>query len=283
MNNFKIDNPNNGTNKISLDKYYTSDNLAQKCINITMRVLKDNEITEVIEPSAGNGVFSNKIKNCIAYDISPENDSIIQQDFLELNIPYKKGRLIIGNPPFGTFRNDMVFKFFLKSIKISDFIAFILPINKLNNISMLFHFDLIYSEDLGINYFSGKEIHTCLNIYKRPVSGKYNKKKKNKLNDITIIRKSYKSFANTINYDIRIMQWGGSSRNKPGKILKDNEHYANELKIIINNKELKEKIINFFETVNWELEIIHPPQIKSLQIKIYDVIRVIKKYIPEIK
>jgi len=86
------------SNKLNLDKYYTPDDIAQYCIDKAREVLKSEKVTEVIEPSAGNGAFSKKLKRCIAYDLEPEDDSIIKQDFLELNIPYKEGRLFIGNP-----------------------------------------------------------------------------------------------------------------------------------------------------------------------------------------
>ena len=101
MKQFKRDSTQN-SNKLHLDKYYTSDEIAQYCIDTARKVLKGKIISEVIEPSAGNGVFSKKIKNCIAYDIEPEDNSVIQQDFLKLNIPYKERRLFIGNPPFGS-------------------------------------------------------------------------------------------------------------------------------------------------------------------------------------
>jgi len=102
---------NQNSNKLNLDQYYTSDEVAQHCIDITKEILKEENITEIIEPSAGNGVFSKKIKNCIAYDIEPKDDSIIKQDFFKLDIPYKQGRLFIGNPPFGA-RNNLSLQFF---------------------------------------------------------------------------------------------------------------------------------------------------------------------------
>src|SRR5574344_2003660 len=103
--------------KLELDKYYTDEILAKSLIEKTFSILEN--ITEVIEPSAGAGAFSNNIKNCIAYDIEPEQQNITKQDFLTLDIKYKKGRLIIGNPPFGQ-RNILALKFFKKAINICD-------------------------------------------------------------------------------------------------------------------------------------------------------------------
>ena len=106
--------------KINLDKYYTSNELAKHCIDVVDEL--GLEITETIEPSAGNGSFSLQIPNCIAYDLEPEHESIIKQNFLELNLPYKYGRLFIGNPPFGT-RNTLSVGFYKQCCKMGDYIA----------------------------------------------------------------------------------------------------------------------------------------------------------------
>ena len=84
--------------KIELDKYYTPTDLAKYCIDKTFEVIGEENITDIIEPSAGNGSFSNLLE-CVAYDIEPEHESIIKQDYLELKLEYRKGRLVIGNPP----------------------------------------------------------------------------------------------------------------------------------------------------------------------------------------
>ena len=118
--------------KIENDKYYTPIDLAKYCINKAFEIIGEENITEIIEPSAGDGSFSNQISNCIAYDIEPNCNKIIKQDFLKLDIEYKKGRLIIGNPPFGN-RGTLAMKFYKKSIQIGDYIAFILPISQYNN------------------------------------------------------------------------------------------------------------------------------------------------------
>ena len=67
--------------KIDLDKYYTLPEISKYCIEKTFEILKGEEISEIIEPSAGAGSFSNQIENCIAYDIKPEGENIIEQDF----------------------------------------------------------------------------------------------------------------------------------------------------------------------------------------------------------
>ena len=90
--------------KIENDKYYTPVDLAKYCIDKTFEIIGKENITDIIEPSAGNGSFSNQL-DCTAYDLYPEGDNIIKQDYLKLDLPYKEGRLIIGNPPYGTANN----------------------------------------------------------------------------------------------------------------------------------------------------------------------------------
>ncbi len=264
------------TNKLYLDKYYTSKSLAKYCIDKTFEIIGKENISEIIEPSAGTGSFSNQIEDCIAYDIEPECDKIIKQDFLELEIEYKKGRLIIGNPPYGS-RMSLAWKFYKKSIQISDYISFILPISQLNNNITLYEFDLIYSENLGKQEYSDRKLHCCLNIYKRPKGGKLNKRKRYKLEDITIIRKDKKKYKITDKYDIRMCHWGNTTA---GKILKDGENYSNEYKIIINNKEKYNEIKNFILNYNWNR---HVKSISAKGLLQYHIIEVLKDNVEGVK
>lgn len=162
--------------KIVNDKYYTPKDLALYCINKTYEIIGHASISDVIEPSAGAGSFSTQIK-CSAYDIDPEQDNIVRQDYLTLPESYRKGRLVIGNPPYGRCLN-LAQKFYKKSVELGDYIAFILPISQLDNTQSMYEFDLVYSEDLGKRDYSGVKLHCCFNIYRRPSNG-LNKPKKN--------------------------------------------------------------------------------------------------------
>ena len=258
--------------KIDLDKYYTPVNLAHDLIERTYEVIGKSNITEIIEPSAGNGSFSKQIGDCIAYDIEPDEKNIIKQDFLKLEIPYKKGRLIIGNPPFGS-RMNIAQKFFKKSVEIADYIAFILPISQLNNNRTMYEFDLIKSIDLGKVYFTDRKLHVCFNIYKRPKHG-LNTKPKSRLKDITIIREDSKKYDDA-SYDIRMCYWGTA-----GKILAEHETYAGEYKIKINNKDRYDEIYNFITTFDWNG---HFKNIAMKRIKQWQIIEVLEKHIKGIK
>ena len=260
--------------KIELDKYYTPLETAKYCIEKTFEIIGKENITDIIEPSAGNGSFSNQML-CEAYDILPEGDNIMEQDYLTLNKEYLKGRLIIGNPPFGVKMN-MVQKFFKKSILIGDYIAFILPISQHNNNSTLFDFTLVYSEDLGTLDFSDRRLHCAFNIYKRPVNG-LNKKINNTLKDIKIVRQDSKGYDIIDDFDIRLCYWGNGHG---GKLLKpEDKKCAGEYKIKILNDSLKKEIINFFETIDWKMELKY---IAMIRIKQYELINTLRKYIPEI-
>src|SRR5574344_689819 len=104
--------------KIKNDKYYTSSELAEYCVRKTEEIIGKENITEYLEPSAGSGVFLDFLdKPYLAYDIEPENGRIIKQDYLSLNLEYKKGRCIIGNPPFG-FMAKLIIQFYKKSIQL---------------------------------------------------------------------------------------------------------------------------------------------------------------------
>lgn len=269
-----------GTNKLSLDQYYTSEEDMNYCVNKTLDVLQDNgyAISEFLEPSAGTGVFSNYLAtsglNVVALDIDPKAEDIIQTDYLTYDIEYKENRLIIGNPPYGS-RLSLAKKFYDKSVGIGDYISFILPISQLNNKQMLYKFDLIYSEDLGELIFSGnRKVHCCLNIYVRPRNG-LNKKSRSKLKDIEIVRQDSKRYAD-FDFDIRMCYWGDATA---GKILSDNESYSGEYKIKIHNSKLKERILHILKNTNWKKEL---KSTAMCRIKQYHIVDLLKREIPEI-
>lgn len=58
------------SSKINLDKYYTPIEKAKYCIDKVYEIIGENNISEVIEPSAGNGSFRLQIPTtCLSYDI----------------------------------------------------------------------------------------------------------------------------------------------------------------------------------------------------------------------
>ena len=253
--------------KIELDKYYTPVNVAKYCIDKAIEVIGADNVTDVIEPSAGNGSFSNQIE-CTAYDIEPEHEGVFQQDYLALDIDYKSGRLIIGNPPYGRCMN-LAQKFFKKSVELGDYIAFVLPISQLNNTQSMFEFDLIYSEDLGEHEYSDRMLHCCFNVYKRPANG-LNKQQRTKLKDIKIVRQDSKYYNDITDYDVRMCYWGNGSA---GKILKDGEHYSAEYKIIVLNDSVREEVVRVLSEVNWFDELNKIAMLKIQQFHIHNLLK----------
>lgn len=110
-----------------LDKFYTKKEVVKRILS----KINFNKYDFIIEPSAGDGSFSNQIKhtNLISIDKEPESKKIIKKDWFEYNIPeHFKNVLVIGNPPFGN-RNELSKKFIQHSMSFSNVktIAFILP------------------------------------------------------------------------------------------------------------------------------------------------------------
>lgn len=260
--------------KINLDKYYTPTDLAEYCVKKTKEVIGEENITEWLEPSAGSGVFLPYLdNNYLAFDIEPEAENIEQANYLELDLPYFKGRCVIGNPPFG-HRADILFrKFYDKATEQSDYVAFILLLSQYKNTRYLYKFDLIHTEILEPTLFSGVELKCVFNIYQRPESG-INKPKMDKLNAITIYREDSKKFKECNDFDLRMCYMGSA-----GKILNEGENYAAEYKIIVNDTENKHAIIKALKDANWKdfIGFMTKPKIQQ-----FHIIEYLREQIPQL-
>lgn len=155
---------NTGLKRNIKDKYYTKNEVVEICVkNLEQNIkIDDNDIC--IEPSAGNGSFIKNIKSVFKnykfYDIEPESEEIVKQDYLDFNIEkiiekkYNKIH-ILGNPPFGR-QSSLAIKFIKKSVLYCDSISFILPKSfKKDSLRKHFplNFHLIYEYDLPKNSF----------------------------------------------------------------------------------------------------------------------------------
>jgi len=124
-----------GLKRKTIDKFYTSSIIVNECINLIKQNINIYEDDLCIEPSAGNGSFINGIKSLFKtykfYDLEPENNEIIKQDYLEYDYetiikePDSKVH-VIGNPRFGR-QSSLAIKFIKKSCEYCDSISFILP------------------------------------------------------------------------------------------------------------------------------------------------------------
>ena len=164
-----------------LDKFYTNPDIAEKCITTVGNMYDWNIWGMVIEPSAGNGSFYTRIPvsndKKIGYDIAPEHESIICQDFfnlteIETNVPI----LIIGNPPFGRV-SSLAIKFFNHAAKLSNVvgsvIAFIIPRtfrrpSVQNKLHTAYH--LVWDEDIPTSpcsFTPNMAVKCCFQIWER--------------------------------------------------------------------------------------------------------------------
>jgi len=153
-----------GLKRKTIDKFYTSLDIVNECIKLIKENINIQENDLCIEPSAGNGSFINSLKllfnNYKFYDLEPENDEIIKQDYLEYDyntiIKQPNSKIhVIGNPPFGR-QSSLAIKFIKKSCEYCDSISFILPKSfKKESLKKHFalNFHLVYEYDLPENSF----------------------------------------------------------------------------------------------------------------------------------
>jgi hypothetical protein len=180
-----------GLNRNTIDKYYTKDIVVELCVNLVKKYIQINPDELIIEPSAGNGSFITGIKsltnNFRFYDLEPDNDEIIKQDYLLYEYDNMKDTFskihIIGNPPFGR-QSSLAIKFIKKSCEFCHSISFILPKSfKKDSLKKTFplKFHLIFEIDLPDKSFlvDGVEynVETVFQIWeKKPTNRIINEK-----------------------------------------------------------------------------------------------------------
>jgi len=186
-----------GLNRDTIDKYYTKGNVVDLCLNFVKTNIQINKVDDVIiEPNAGNGSFIAGIKsltrNFKFYDLEPNNDEIIKQDYLiydYANIKKNYSKIhIIGNPPFGR-QSSLAIKFIKKSCIFCDSVSFILPKSfKKDSLKKTFplNFHLIFEIDLPEKSFlvDGVEhnVETVFQIWKKKKENRVINKKLEPIN-----------------------------------------------------------------------------------------------------
>jgi len=149
-----------GLKRDVIDKFYTKKEVAMYCINLFKQHMGPNNNDLIIEPSAGNGAFIDAIKslkcNYEFYDLEPEHEEIIKQDYLLYNTNKTNNTNntqkihILGNPPFGR-QSSLAIKFIKKSCQFCSSISFILPKSfKKDSLKKTFplNFHLLFEMDL---------------------------------------------------------------------------------------------------------------------------------------
>jgi predicted RNA methylase len=249
---------NKGLKRNTIDKFYTKDTVVSLCIDLVKNfiVIENNDL--IIEPSAGNGAFIKEIKtlsdNYKFYDIDPEHEDLIKQDYLILENPVSNNKIhIIGNPPFGR-QSSMAIKFIKKSCEFASTISFILP-KSFKKDSLQKHFDkyfhLIHETDLEESSFlvnnEETDVPCIFQIWEKreepraeveilePINFKFVKKEENP--DIAFRRVGVN--AGTITRDI------GDSSIQSNYFIK----FTNNLGLNDNIKKVKNIIFDFNNTV----------------------------------
>lgn len=162
---------------IHLEQFYTQGDRAKSLSETIKNQPWFSNITRVIEPAAGDGVWLDYMHVHEAYDIMPMHRDVVEADFLEMveskDIEYEEGTLCIGNPPFGRM-GRLAHQFMQACGEISDYIAFILPASfgkktQLRRVPKNFH--LVYQEDLLNETFrmerEGRKVSTVFQIWER--------------------------------------------------------------------------------------------------------------------
>lgn len=124
-----------GLHRNTIDKFYTKPTTVEMCIGLVKQYIVIDPNDLIIEPSAGNGSFitfihSLSCRNVYCFDIEPEHDSVLRQDYLLYDIrPIRhtfRNIHVIGNPPFGR-QSSLAIRFIKKSCEFCTTFSFILP------------------------------------------------------------------------------------------------------------------------------------------------------------
>ena len=244
----------NESKKPKLDKFYTSKKIASKCVDLVNEFITIEEGDLCIEPSAGNGSFMAGIKSYFKdfkfYDIAPDNEEIIKQDYLNLNYNtiLHNGKIhIIGNPPFGR-QSSLAIKFIKKSSEYADSISFILPKSfKKDSLKKHFplNFHLIYEYDLPKNSFIvDNEEHDVPCVFQIWI-----KKDINRILPTKLIPNKYRFVKKNENHDIAFTRVGGNAGNIHKNTLDKciQAHY-----FIKFDTELTDKLFHTLKAINYK-------------------------------
>ncbi len=120
--------------EVNLERFYTRNITAEYIVDKLKNKPWFRSATEFLEPCAGEGVWLDTLQSrqphtpVKAYDLDPRHRNVKKQDYLKLNLGYKKGRVAIGNPPFGR-RGKLAKQFINKLADECDYIVFLLPLS----------------------------------------------------------------------------------------------------------------------------------------------------------
>lgn len=232
------------------DKFYTSPDVVDLCLSL----INVNAFETIIEPSAGNGSFSNRLPEdkTIALDISPEHSSIIEADYLSYQQEHNEDTLVIGNPPFGV-RGSLIKSFIKHSIKIdADVIAFVLPLTyrKYTN-QKVFPKNWKLKRDINLPedsfLLNGESYHVpcCFQVWVKDGVG-IDLRNRGRIRDIHLF--DYVDKKEVLGTDLFIMGASPATIKKPEEVSKNNRGYWIRLKKGVD----VESFVGIMKSINWK-------------------------------
>ena len=146
-----------------------------------------------------------------------------------------------------------------------------LPRRQLQDTTSFYKFDLIYSEDLGLQNYSDRKLHCCFNLYRRPIDGEH-KFEKQHFEGITFYRQDKKGYEDIADYDVRLCYFGNGCC---GKILTNTDlHYSGEYKIKVDDRHpQKEQILKILNETDWNKLTSNIAMKRLKQFMIFDELR----------
>ena len=157
-------------NRIAQDKYYTGKpnaTISYICLKAWIKALELENVT-IVDPAAGDGALLNVIEDYPfrGYDLFPEREDIIKNDFIENPNIYEKGDVAFMNPPFGS-RGKLCKTFIEESLKHCELVGCIVPnsfVKVKKNISGA-DYDVLYALPLDSKGFLLLEEQYEVNAY----------------------------------------------------------------------------------------------------------------------
>jgi len=160
------------------DKFYTADAVVRDCISSWENCIYVGDDEYVVECSAGGGAFLNHLSsyNVKAYDIKPEADGIVEQDFLSLDEDkeYENHYVhYLSNVPFGK-GSSLANKFIKKctnDYRTKSF-SFVLPASHsrsylLNKVDKYFHLKHEHFCSDFVEYGKSQKINCVFQVWVR--------------------------------------------------------------------------------------------------------------------
>lgn len=117
-------------NRIAQDKYYTGKGNATVSFSLLDKWIKELKLKDVVivDPAAGDGKLMDAVIDypVLGFDLFPEREDIVKNDFLENYEVLDSNSVVFMNPPFGN-RGKLCKEFIANSLEFCDLVGCIVP------------------------------------------------------------------------------------------------------------------------------------------------------------